>query len=185
MGAEGPAYLVVGMLLRPHGVHGGVVVMPLTDQDRRFDPGARLLLGPERLPVTVAEARPYKGRLLVRLEEIPNREAAESHKRAELAITAADVGPPPEGAVWARDLEGLPVRDPAGRDRGRVLGVESNPAHDVLLCEDPEGRPYAVPMVRALMDPVAPGVTEVVVRPIPGLLPEDTDTGMDTESDTD
>lgn len=183
MGAQSPEYLVVGMLLRPHGIHGGVIVLPLTDQRRRFDPGARLLLGPERLPVTVTEASPYKGRLLARLEEIPDRETAERYKRAELAISAADVGPPPEGAVWARDLEGLPVRDPAGRDRGRVLGVEASPAHDVLLCEDPQGRPYAVPMVRALMDPVVPGVTEVVVHPIPGLLPEETDT--DTNSGPD
>jgi 16S rRNA processing protein RimM len=152
-------------------VHGLVVVASLTDQPERFTPGAVLYAGPQRVRLSVRSVRPYKGKLLVGFEEVRDRDAAEALRRADLAISAADVGPPPEGAVWARDIEGLPVFDAEGNELGRVVAVAANPAHDLLIVTDPAGQEFIVPMVSAFVDPIRPGATRVVIRPIPGLLP--------------
>lgn len=166
---------VVGRVLRAHGVHGALVVVPLTNQPDRFAPGARLLAGPESDPVTVEEASPYKGRLLVRFAEVGDRDAAESLRRCELRIAEDDAGAPPPGEVWAVDLEGLPVV--AGSADGEVLGtvfaVVDNPAHDLLLVADAAGREFMIPLVEEFVDELDPDSGVVVVHPIPGLLPED------------
>jgi len=164
---------LVGRVLRAHGVHGGLVVEPLTNQPHRFEVGRVLLLGPERRRVTITAASPYKGRLLVRLAEVGDREAAESLRRQDLCVRPEDVGEPPPGEVWASDLEGLDVVDDSGRLLGTVSAVIDNPAHDLLAVADPEGREFLVPLVEAFVAPLAPGMERVVVHPIPGLLAGD------------
>lgn len=166
---------VVGRVLRAHGVHGALVVVPLTNQPDRFAAGSHLLAGPDSVPVTVVDASPYKGRLLVRFAEVSDRDSAESLRRRELCVAADDVGEPPPGEVWAVDLEGLPVvaGSAGGNVVGTVVAVVDNPAHDLLVVADAEGREFMIPLVEEFVDELAPGLEQVVVHPIPGLLPED------------
>lgn len=169
-GAGELGYLTVGRVLRPHGVRGGLIVVPLTNQER-FVPGARLALGPSRRLVHVSSSRPYKGRLLVVLDEVSSRDEAELLRRQELAIATDEIGAPPEGEVWAHELEGLAVVDPEGLELGRVVLVQENPAHDILVCQDVSGAEFMVPLVEALVDELDPASGHVSIRPIPGLLP--------------
>lgn len=153
------------------------MVESFTNQPRRFAPGSRLLVGPNATPVTVTDASPYKGRLLVRLDEVTDRDAAESLRRFDLAVPDEDVGEPPPGEVWAADLEGLPVVEgsAAGAVIGTVVAVLANPAHDLLVVADPAGREFMIPLVEAFVDEILPGTDSVVVHPIPGMLPESDD----------
>lgn len=159
--------------MRAHGVHGAVVVEAFTNQPDRFAPGARLLVGADRRAVTVRDSTPYKGRVLLRLDEVTDRDGAESLRRQDVAIAAEDVGDAPPGEVWAADLEGLPVHSgtAGGELIGTVVAVLDNPAHDLLLVEDPDGREFMVPMVEEFVDALEPGLDRIVVHPIPGLLP--------------
>lgn len=168
-------FRVVGRVLRAHGVHGGLVVESLTNQPDRFAPGAHLLVGSGRSPMTVRESSPYKGRILLRLEELKDREAAESLRRQDIAIAAEDVGGPPPGEVWAAELEGLPVHSGVadGEQLGTVVAVLDNPAHDILVVADARGREFMVPMVEEFVDVLEPGLDRIVVHLIPGLLPDD------------
>lgn len=166
---------MVGRVLRAHGVHGAVLVEQLTNQPGRFSPGARLLVGPDLVPMTVSDASPYKGRLLVRLAEVTDRGAAEMLRRQDISIAAGDVGAPPPGEVWAADLEGLPVvsGDAEGAPLGTVTAVLDNPAHDILVVADAAGREFMIPYVAEFVDEFDPGMDRIVVHPIPGLLPGD------------
>lgn len=177
MAESAARHRVVGRVLRAHGVHGAVVVEQLTNQPDRFAPGTSLLVGPDLVPMTVRDAAPYKGRLLVRLAEVSDRDAAEALRRRDLAIAAEDVGEPPPGEVWAADLEGLPVVSgtPGGDVLGTVVAVLDYPAHDLLVVADPAGRDFMVPLVEEFVDAIEPGLDRVVVHPIPGLLPDPDD----------
>ena len=42
----------------------------------------------------------------------------------------------PDGEVWVHEVIGAAVVDRAGRDHGRVVAVEANPAHDLLVLEN-------------------------------------------------
>jgi 16S rRNA processing protein RimM len=142
----------------------------LTDQPR-FQPGKRVVLD-DGTPLVVSSSTPYKGRLLVSFEEIADRTAAERLRHRSIGISREEIGEPPEGAVWAADLEGLPVLTADGAAVGTVVMVEPNPAHDLLVVRDASDREFHVPMVSEFVDPVEPGVDHVTIHPIPGLLPE-------------
>jgi 16S rRNA processing protein RimM len=42
---------------------------------------------------------------------------------------------PAEGEYWVHELVGATVVDRAGADLGRVVAVEDNPAHDLLVLD--------------------------------------------------
>lgn len=161
--------LVVGRVLRAHGIRGNLVVVPLTDQPR-FQPGNSVVLD-DGTPLVISTSVPYKGKLLVSFEEVSDRTAAEALRHRSICIPREIIGDPPDGAVWAADLEGLPVLTPEGRAIGTVVMVEPNPAHDLLVVRDESGREFQVPMVREFVDPIESGMDHVTIHPIPGLLP--------------
>jgi 16S rRNA processing protein RimM len=131
--------LEVGRVAKAHGLRGEVAIVPISNQPGRFETGARLWAG-ER-PLVVAGSRPHQGGYLVRFAGIEDRNGAEALRGVVLAADAP--GPPPEGELWVHDLIGAEVRDRAGAALGRVVAVEANPAHDLLVLD----RGTLVPMV--------------------------------------
>ena len=193
-GAPGPApgvppdRLVVGRVLRPHGIKGELSVEVLTDAPERFAAGAELGVGdpdgPEHLrTAVVAASRRHQGRLLLSLEGITDRDAADRLRGAWLSIPVAAARPLDPGEFWPHQLVGLAVVDRQGRPRGRVADVVPGAAHDLLAVEitpegsgEPQGgapddqvRIALVPAVAALVT-VELEAGRVLVDAVPGLL---------------
>jgi 16S rRNA processing protein RimM len=169
-----PARLVVGRVLRPHGVRGELAVEVLSDAPDRFSPGAELAAGdpdgsgPLR-PVTVTAARLHLGRLLLRLEGVEDRDAAGGLRGAWLSIPAGDARALADDEYWPHQLVGLAVVDRQGRERGRVADVLPGAAHDLLVVALPAGGSALVPAVAALVT-VELEAGRVLVDDLPGLL---------------
>jgi 16S rRNA processing protein RimM len=169
-----PARLVVGRVLRPHGVRGELTVEVLSDAPDRFSPGAELAAGdpdgpgPLR-PVTVTAARLHLGRLLLRLEGVEDRDAAGGLRGAWLSIPAEAARPLADDEYWPHQLVGLAVVDRQGRERGRVADVLPGAAHDLLAVALPAGGSALVPAVAALVT-VELEAGRVLVDDLPGLL---------------
>jgi 16S rRNA processing protein RimM len=169
-----PGRLVVGRVLRPHGVRGELSVEVLSDAPDRFAPGAELGLGdpdgPEPpAPVTVRAARLHRGRLLLSLEGVEDRDAADRLRGAWLSIPATAARPLGPDEFWPHQLVGLAVVDRQGRRRGRVADVLPGAAHDLLAVELPDGASRLVPAVAALVT-VELEAGRVLVDALPGLL---------------
>jgi 16S rRNA processing protein RimM len=169
-----PARLVVGRVLRPHGVRGELAVEVLSDAPDRFSPGAELEAGdpdgpgPLR-PVTVTAARLHLGRLLVRFDGVEDRDAAGALRGALLSIPAQAARPLAADEFWPHQLVGLAVVDRQGRQRGRVADVLPGAAHDLLAVALPGGERRLVPAVAALVT-VELDTGRVLVDAVPGLL---------------
>jgi 16S rRNA processing protein RimM len=176
-----PPRLVVGRVLRPHGVRGELAVEVLSDAPDRFSPGAELAAGdpdgpgPLR-PVTVTAARLHLGRLLLRLEGVEDRDAAGGLRGAWLSIPAEDARPLADDEYWPHQLVGLAVVDRQGRERGRVADVLPGAAHDLLAVALPAGGSVLVPAVAALVT-VELEAGRVLVDDLPGLLDPPTGAG--------
>jgi 16S rRNA processing protein RimM len=176
-----PPRLVVGRVLRPHGVRGELAVEVLSDAPDRFSPGAELAAGdpdgpgPLR-PVTVTAARLHLGRLLLRLEGVEDRDAAGGLRGALLSIPAEDARPLADDEYWPHQLVGLAVVDRQGRERGRVADVLPGAAHDLLAVALPAGGSVLVPAVAALVT-VELEAGRVLVDDLPGLLDPPTGAG--------
>jgi 16S rRNA processing protein RimM len=152
-------YLEIGRIGRPHGVRGEVTLTLLSRRPERVAVGARWWV--DGREVVVEAARPHQGRYLVRITGVTDRTAAG-------ALTGSRVfaGPlpsePDDEVVWVHEVVGAEVVDRTGRALGRVVAVEANPAHDLLVL-DGGG---LVPMVFV----VEHGAGRVVVDPPDGLL---------------
>lgn len=148
-----------------------MVVEVLSDTPGRFEPGARLGLGdPEGRPrrVTVASARPDRGRLLARFRELGDRTAVEPLRGALLSIPTGQAAPPGPGSFYPHQLEGLAVMDERGARLGTLARVLAGPANDVWVV-DADGGEVMLPAVGDVIARVDLEEGAIVVRPLPGL----------------
>jgi 16S rRNA processing protein RimM len=170
---EAPERLVVGRIVKPHGVLGEMVVEVLSEVPGRFSRGSTIEAGELdgiRRKLTVRSARDDRGRLLVRFAQISGRDAADALRGALLSIARADAAPPPEGAYYDWQLEGLDVVDEDDRSMGRIARVEEGPAHDLWIVDTGSGE-VMVPAVPEFIRGVDLEGRRVVVHVIPGLFP--------------
>jgi len=127
----GPALLEVGVVVKPHGVRGDVIVDLFTNRpETRVAPGAVLVT--DRGPLEVVSSRPHQGRWIVVFAGVAGHDGAEALRGRILSAEALDE----EGALWVHELIGAEVVDVAGSHHGPVLAVEANPASDLLVLSD-------------------------------------------------
>jgi 16S rRNA processing protein RimM len=163
--------VVVGVVGRPHGVRGEVSVGLRTDEpERRFAVGGQLRCEGESRVLTVASSRAHSGRWLLRFVEAPDRTAVEA-LRGAILVTDVPPGERPSepSEFYDRQLIGLRVLDPAGREVGQVGAVLHLPAHEVLEIQTEAGE-RLVPFVAALVPEIDLDAGTLSVADAPGLL---------------
>jgi len=170
--------VVVGVVGRPHGVHGEVAVEPRTDEpDRRFAPGQQLRSEGSRRTWEVASMRWHSGRMLVHFTGLDDRTAAEAARGVRLVTDVdPDERPDEPGEFYDRQLVGLAVRTPDGARVGEVVAVLHLPAQDVLEIRTADG-PRLVPFVADLVPEVDLEAQVLTVADRAGLLAEIDDEG--------
>jgi 16S rRNA processing protein RimM len=174
MGDPAPARMVVGRVIRPHGLRGELIVEILSDAPERFVPGAELAAGdPESSQplrqLQVAAARLHQGRMLLAFEGVGDRDAADPLRGSLLSIPAAAARELAPDEFWRHQLIGLEVFDQQGEHRGVVSDVLPGAAHDLLEVHRPHEGTALVPAVAALVE-VQLDAGRLVVQAMPGLL---------------
>jgi 16S rRNA processing protein RimM len=164
--------VVVGRIGRPHGVRGEVTVEVRTDDpDLRFAPGTVLRTEPaDRGPITIAGRRWHREVLLLSIDGVESREAAEELRDTELHVPVAELPAleDPED-YYDHQLVGLTARLPDGTDLGTVSAVRHEGA-DLLVVRRVEGGDLLVPFVTAIVPTVDVAGGFLVVDPPEGLL---------------
>ncbi|MEN4479358.1 ribosome maturation factor RimM [Mycolicibacterium cosmeticum] len=167
--------LVVGRVVKAHGISGEVVVEVRTDDpDARFSPGARLRGAKRNAPqreFVIDSVREHGGRLLVRLAGVTDRNAADEI-RGTLFVVNTDELPPIEDPdeFYDHQLEGLAVRTVDGTAVGTVAEVLHTPAGELLSVKTTEGAEVLVPFVSAIVTAVSLDDRLVEIDPPDGLL---------------
>lgn len=129
-------------------------MVAVTDRAERFARGSRLFA--DGLALAVVEARRHRDGWIVRFEDVDDRDEAERLRGLELS--AAPLDDPGDGRYWVHDLVGLSVRDADGVELGRVVAVEANPAHDLLVLD--AGHLVPMPFVRSVEEDIVVDVPE-------------------------
>jgi 16S rRNA processing protein RimM len=168
--------LVVGRVLKAHGVTGEVVVEIRTDDpDQRFAPGVVLRGRPARGGVTreypIEAVRTQGGRLLVRLSGVGDRDAAAALRDVMFVVDSTELPPiedPDE--FYDHQLEGLRVRTADGGDVGVVTEVLHTAAGELLAVRDGTGAEVLVPFVAAIVTSVSLADSMIEIDPPEGLL---------------
>ncbi|MCV7179108.1 ribosome maturation factor RimM [Mycolicibacterium sphagni] len=168
--------LVVGRVAKAHGITGELVVDVRTDDpDERFAPGNRLYLKPSRggagKDVVIETARPHGARLLVRLNGVSDRNAADALRGNLFVVDTADlpeIEDPDE--FYDHQLEGLAVRTVDGRALGSVAEVLHTAGGELLAVRGEDGAELLVPFVGAIVTSVSLADGVVEIDPPEGLL---------------
>lgn len=140
-----PPFLVVGKILRPHGIRGEVRVQVMTGYPERILPGAEVYLGPDpenaqsAVPYTVTRARRHQQYLVLLFEDMPDRSAAEHLRDKFVMVRIEDAVPLEEGEFYLFQVLGLEVHTTQGEYLGTVKDVIQTGANDVYVVQGPRG----------------------------------------------
>jgi 16S rRNA processing protein RimM len=159
-----PEQVLVGIVLRPHGLRGAVVVEPWSDVPARFAAGSELALAPRaggRRGVRVCESSPAAGGVRVRFEGVTTREEAESLRGARLEVPAAAVPPPPAGAYYLFELVGCRCVDRRRGELGVVVDVVEGGGGWLIVVEGEGGRRWPLPFVERYLARVDRGAGRI------------------------
>jgi len=169
-----PELTIVGRVRRAHGIHGELVIEPLTDvPDAVFAPGRRVFAGttdgdpaPDGRTLVVEESRPFKGGgWIVAFDGIADRTEAERWRERYVLARKDELTPVAEHEVYLHDLLGLSVvRAGSLEPVGDVIDVYELPQGIMLDVRRPKGtvlipfRPEVVTQVdvagrRLIIDP--------------------------------
>jgi len=145
--------VVVGVVVRPHGVRGELKVEIESDNPKRFQPGNDLWLavphGPARR-VHVEAFRSVRGGALIALEGVETREAAEELRGARFEVDVREVPPAPPGFYYHYELVGCHCVTVEGEELGQVVDVvEDGGGHLLRLRHG--AREVLVPFVEAFL----------------------------------
>jgi len=162
--------LIVGRILRPHGIKGQVEILPLTDSPLRFKSGTKFLLqppAPGRDSVLLTEVGTKKDRIVAKVEGVDDRNTAATLAGCELLVPEAQ-GEKPADAYWHFELIGCRVVTDEGRDLGPVTEIIRTGVHDIYAVG--EDRKFLIPATKEVVLEIDVDKKLITIKPLPGLL---------------
>jgi 16S rRNA processing protein RimM len=168
--------LVVGRVVKAHGVTGELAVDIRTDDpEGRFTQGATLRGRPSRggaeRDYVIESVRAHGDRLLLRIEGVGDRDAADALRGTLFLVDSGDLPPindPDE--FYDHQLEGMTVTTTAGVEVGTVAEVLHTAAGELLAVRDADGAEVLVPFVSAIVVSVSLEDRAIAIDPPEGLL---------------
>lgn len=149
---SGPQFLVVGRVIKPHGVRGELRVQIHTDYPERFAVYETLYVGPSFVPFKLKTHRFHHDLVLLTLDGIEDRTQAESLRDQWMWISVEEAVPLEEGEFYSYQAIGLRVVTDEGIELGHIAEIIETGANDVYLVRGAQG------------EVLLPDIPEVVVR---------------------
>ena len=166
-------HIAIGYAVKPKGIHGEVVIEPLTDDLNRFNDLMDVSLdregnAPRKLRIT--SWRPDKPGILVKFEGIDNPEdAAAKIAKGYLTIPQEEVPDLPEGTFYVFQLIGCRVENKSGILIGEVVDVQELPSADMIVVSI-DGREILIPLVGEFILDISIEKKSVVVADVEELV---------------
>jgi len=163
--------IVIGKIVAPFGTGGEVKVLVLTDFPERFGLGEEIRIRTAkgaRLMARIERSREHKAGFLLKLGGIDSRDDAEALRDAEIVIDREKLAGLGKDRYYVFDIIGLRVTSEDGRDCGEVTDVLQAGANDVYLTSTG----LCIPALKDVVAKVDLERGEMIIRPVPGLLPD-------------
>ncbi len=167
-----PAFLAVGKLRRPHGVHGEILMEVLTDFPERLKKGTTLYVGPEHQPLKLSNVRWQNQVMLVSFSGYDTPETAGELRNLVAYVRSKDRPPLEEGEYYHHQLLGLKVYGEEGTFLGSVNQILETGANEVLVVQPENGPEILLPALESVILEVNLEEGKMRVHILPGLLPD-------------
>ena len=146
--------VTIGVVVKPQGRKGEVLVAPLSDRPQRF-PSLRRVYVPApdgaARAVEVTDCWPQKGRFVLKLDGVDSIDEAERHRGVELRIGEEELEALPAGSYYHHQLKGLKVEDPEGRPLGTAADVLETGGEARVLVVSGAGGELLIPLAESFI----------------------------------
>lgn len=166
-----PALIVVGRVVRPHGLRGEMRIHPDTDFPERLSAirHVTLLKNKESMQASVVSIRAHGTAVLLKLESIDTIEAASRWRDAAVAVRREQAAPLEAGRHYISDVLGLRVETEDGQFLGTVTEVLRTGSNDVYVVRGAAGE-VLVPAISTVVLTIDVARSRMIIRPMPGML---------------
>ncbi len=164
--------IVIGKIIKPHGIKGEVKAVPLGISAERFHEITEVWIHKEGLktrPLKLVSSRLQPGGLIIKLDEIHNRDEAEELRDWGISAPRNKIPSAPEDGFEEVDLVGLAVVDGDRTHWGIIKEVLQTPGQNLLVIDN-QGNEVLVPAVGAFIKEVNKKKGIVTIESIEGLL---------------
>ena len=153
--------IVIGKAGAPHGVHGELRIIPLTDFPERFQALKEVYVGSELMEVE--DCWYHKQFVILKLRQCPDREAAAELTGRLLYVDKADAMPLAEGEYYTFDIIGLEVFDMEGSSLGHVTEVLKTGSNDVYAIKLLDGKELLIPAIESFVKQIDMNARKMIV----------------------
>jgi 16S rRNA processing protein RimM len=145
MPAEQPPFLLLGRVLRPHGIRGELRIEVLTAYPERVVPAMCVYIGSDpKDAATAAEyevtkVRTHQQYLILQLAGVLDRDTADLLRQKYVMIPLEDAVPLEEDEFYLYQAIGLSVHTVDHEFLGKIVEVLETGANDVYVVQGPRG----------------------------------------------
>ncbi len=132
--------ILIGRLLKPWGIRGWLAVYSYADPPEALFDYKDWQAGEDRQRIEPVEWHWQGSRLVVRLQGVDDRTAAEALAGTDIHIDGNQLPDLDKGQFYWKDLLGMTVIGLREQPLGEVVNFMETGAHDVLVVEGPSGR---------------------------------------------
>ena len=170
--------ILVGIFGAPHGVRGEVRLKSFTSDPMAIADYPRLTDETGARPFKIIAARPVKDdMLIVRVDGVADRTAAEKLTNVSLSIAREDLPPVDEDEFYNADLIGLRAETRDGAALGVIAAVLNFGAGDILDVRPDAGENILLPFTKKVVPVVDIAGGRVIVEPPEEVVVREEDAG--------
>lgn len=166
------SFVLIGRIIKPHGIKGEVCVDFYADSPSILADEIWLKQSSAKpSPVGIIAARFHHGRLLLTLENSPDRNTAETLRGAEVLVPRERLPDLEEGEIYLADLPGFTViLDETGETIGAIADVDLSSGQEIWRIATPDNKEILFPAVPEFVTELDARARTARIAPPPGLL---------------
>ena len=169
-------FIVIGRIVKAHGIKGEVCVDFYADSPSILpssSSGTVWLDLPPEAPraYKIIAARQHHGRMLLTLENVPDRSAAELLRGVGVLVPRESLPALDPGEIYLADLPGFTVTLlDTGETLGQITAVDLAAGQEIWRITTPEGKEVLFPAVPQFVAKLDAEARSACIDPPPGLL---------------
>lgn len=163
--------LLVGKVIRPHGLKGLLRIMAYAGPEASFLEAETVLfktVSGENRKCTVTSVTPHKNFFLMGVEEVSSADEAEAYRGAEILVQKETVTREDDAFFWY-ELLGLNVFLDTGEYLGSISQILTTGSNDIYVVKDGEKEIY-VPALYEVITQIDLENGKMTISPMEGLL---------------
>ena len=165
-------WVIIGKVLKTHGLKGGLKVASYTDIPGRFQQLEQVILEASdgrRAVGTLSSVRELGAEVILGFKEIISIEDAQAYVHGWVKVPQSEVAPLPENSYYHNDLIGMEVSFEEGELLGAIEAIIETGSNDVWAVRK-DGKEVLIPAIRQVIKEVDLQQKRVILFRVEGLV---------------